>query len=204
MRRDWYSGAGKYTAGIDPLVFLNWGVVRAAFDTGAASVTVPAGPIATALSAWLAQLAPHSRWNGWEKGYDGTWSRCDSEPALLAPASPPIPAPVLLTADDPRWRDGAKVRGEWPDGSVCEGWLQSLTILPGKWFIKHGGCGGSVDVDHVLVYLITEVPDPDADVRDVLHDAFAAPSIAELDDDELDHVLRNVRAAGYDIVKRAS
>ena len=101
--------------------------VMEGYDAGAASVTVPAGPIATALSAWLAQLAPHSRWNGWEKGYDGTWSRCDSEPALLAPASPPIPAPVLLTADDPRWRDGAKVRGEWPDGSVCEGWLQTRT-----------------------------------------------------------------------------
>jgi len=35
-----------------------------------------------------------------------------------------VPAPILLTAGDPRWRDGAKVRGEFADGSAVEGILR--------------------------------------------------------------------------------
>ena len=100
---------------------------------------------------------------------------------------PPVPA-RLTDRDDPRIRDGARVRLDitiggpsWYADEVCE------------W----------VDGDEP-VYLLAEAPDPDADMRDVLHDALSGPLLAELNDDELNHVLRNVRAAGYDVVKRAS
>jgi len=115
---------------------------------------------------------------------------------LLVPATVVPAEPVRLTGPDPRWRDGAKVRGEWPDGSACEGWLSSLPILPGKWFIKHGGVGRSVDVDQVTVYLLAEAPDPDADTRQALIEIMTGIGVHDLTTDEATQVIMGLRERG--------
>ena len=70
-----------------------------------------------------------------------------------------VPAPILLTAGDPRWRDGAKVRGEFADGSAVEGILIRREIRwgdPDYYYLYTGNLAA--------IYLLAEAPDPDADV----------------------------------------
>jgi hypothetical protein len=82
--------------------------------------------------------------------YDPSW-----QPA------PPVPAPVLLTAEDPRWRDGAKVRAEFADGTAVEGVLRLRTEA---WVVLYRNNCSSVWADEFdRVYLLAEAPDPDAD-----------------------------------------
>ena len=109
-----------------------------------------------------------------------------------APASQPVPAPVLLTADDPRWRDGAKVRGEFADGSAAEGFVSGNFVN-----VSHdiNGCAWPRRV-FTAVYLIAAAPDPDADTLEVLNRAYN-------DQCNIGEMLDEIRAAGYDVVKRA-
>jgi len=147
---------------------------RHAFDAGAASVAVPAETITTA-----AELAAILKMHDSDRMecMNGHGGRCCPAPecahgyvsqylhqadaiieALGLPASPPVTAPVLLTADDPRWRDGAKVRGEFADGSAVEGILIRREIRwgdPDYYYLYTGNLAA--------IYLIAEAPDPDAD-----------------------------------------
>ena len=76
----------------------------------------------------------------------------------------PVPAPVLLTADDPRWRDGAKIRGEFADESAVEGRIRDGVL----WVaLMLGGFGFG---EMTAVYLLAEAPDPDADRLHVLNE----------------------------------
>ena len=117
----------------------------------------------------------------------------DASAALLAPASPPVPAPVLLTADDPRWRDGAKVRGEFEDGSAVEGIVEGGSLAAGS----QSTCGIYRNRGHfAAVYLIAESPDPDADVRQALVEIMTGIGVHDLTTDEADQVIICLRERG--------
>ena len=76
---------------------------------------------------------------------------------LLVPAAP---KPVRLTADDPRYRDGAKVRGVYEDGTAVEGFVRDHVLVAGD-------CTTNAiyrnRVYFTAVYLLAEAPDPDAE-----------------------------------------
>ncbi len=81
-------------------------------------------------------------------------------------AEEPIPAPVLLTADDPRWKDGAKVRGEFADGTAVEGWLTRRGSK--RWAITYGDAFQYAEC-YPVIYLLAEAPaDPDAERTELL------------------------------------
>jgi len=118
----------------------------------------------------------------------------------VAPASPPVPEPVLLTADDPRWRDGAKVRGEFADGKggAVEGIL-SLWSNSNKWFVDYGDEDACyrADVFPGLI-LLAEAPDPDADKRQAIIETFNGLSLANwpMRDAEAGNILAGLRERG--------
>jgi hypothetical protein len=109
---------------------------------------------------------------------------------LVYDPTAPVPAttePVRLTADDPRWRDGAKVRGEFADGSAIEGTLHAYKRAE----IHYREDNGFMYADaFARVYLLAEAPDDDEPILDALRvDGFVDAQLASL------------RAAGYDVVK---
>lgn len=91
---------------------------------------------------------------------------------LLAPATA-TPEPVRLTADDPRWKDGAKVRGEFADGSAVEGAVDGKRVLYAQIQPSLGTFYWERAMFDVI-YLITEAPaaeDPRVEVlAEALHD----------------------------------
>lgn len=102
--------------------------------------------------------------------------------------------PVLLTADDPRWRDGAKVRGEFADGTAIEGILIRREIRygdPDYYYLYTGNLAA--------VYLLAEAPDPDAELIADLE--YADQMMVDREEKWAPQVLKAVRAAGYDVVK---
>ena len=110
---------------------------------------------------------------------------------LLAPASPPVPAPVLLTADDPRWRDGAKVRGEFADGSAVEGILLRREIRwgdPDYYYLYTGNLAA--------VSLLAEAPDPDAELRHRIVTALNEATTDGYTDAEAAVIIATLRAEG--------
>jgi len=166
-----------------------------AYDAALASVTVPAEPITTA--AELDALPDRSvvqdadsdtyekRGDSWHRAEFGSrWTSrrlCEySRLTLLAPASPPIPAPMLLTdPDDPRIRVGAVLARQFRIGDL-------------------GVVGARVDIRNGRhLYLLAEAPDPDAEIVAALE----AAKLQHLDSarDYLDAL----RGAGYDVTKRA-
>lgn len=91
---------------------------------------------------------------------------------LLVPATA-APEPVRLTADDPRWKDGAKVRGEFADGSAVEGAVDGKRVLYAQIQPSLGTFYWERAMFDVI-YLITEAPaaeDPRVEVlAAALHD----------------------------------
>ena len=119
----------------------------------------------------------------------------DAGAASVAPPTPQKPA--WITTDDPRWRDGAKVRGEFRDGSAVEGTLEMSAAEggdpPGGWWIVYLLDCSTWVTEFTTVYLLAEAPDDDEPILDALRvDGFVDAQLASL------------RAAGYDVVKRAS
>ena len=190
------------------------GQVAAAFDAGVAHERSQSKPRTISTAAELDALQKRtvvigdSGW-AWEKRLDNYWygeggyvARTSSAIAtnygpftLLVPASESAPEPVRLTdPDDPRWKDGALVRGEFKDGSAIEGYLETDKRLrfirygeidPGTWYIN-------LDNEVPKVYLLAEAPDDDEPILAALRvGGFVADQLAAL------------RAAGYDVVKRA-
>lgn len=107
-------------------------------------------------------------------------------------AAQPTPAPrIELDVDDPRRRPGAKVRAELPDGTAVEG---ILTGPAGQPWEGVGGQTFSLNLHHVgaTLYLLTEAPDPDADI-------LAAMRATE--GDTAADALASLRSRGFDIVK---
>jgi len=96
---------------------------------------------------------------------------------------PATTEPVLLTADDPRIRDGATVRTDFEIGSDSDSWNTDEVRL---WV------GGGQPV-----YLLAEAPDPDADVLFALRTTMPGEYKPTPE-----YVLTVLRAAGYDVVKR--
>jgi len=184
------------------------------FDAGAgaAGVTVRAEPITTAahLDALpVGSIVLNGDGRPWWK-HEGEWWLAGSDMTNARnargvrgvcttmtlvydptrPASPPVPAPVLLTADDPRWRDGAKVRGEFEDGSAVEG---RLSIRPSVTEIVYYQGGRGVRRCSA-VYLLAEV-NPDADVLDAME---------QTEGERSDEALAHLRSRGFDVVKAAN
>ena len=120
--------------------------------------------------------------------YDPTW-----QPA------PPVPAPVLLTADDPRWRDGAKVRGEFPDGSAVEGTAEALDTL---YVSGNGSHLRFSRFRFAEVHLLADAPDPDTDLVDVLQSALD-PDFGYWTWRGVRELLKAIRSSGYEITKAA-
>ena len=186
--------------------------VAAAFDAGAASVTVRAEPITTyrqpervlTTSEFLrtAEDALVRDKHGSIRSIRSARVTDDGPYTLVydptAPASPPVPAPVLLTADDPRIKPGARVQyridttlvNGLADGATHDARLVSACIRaqipqnPPLWTIQ----------GYPAVYLIAEAPDPDVDVRVALNLASR---------DNLDEMLANLREHDWDVVKVA-
>jgi len=119
---------------------------------------------------------------------------------LLVPATAVPAEPVRLTdPDDPRIKDGARVRYQIDatigkhDGDTAARWVKS-------WI-------GTTDAE---VYLLAEAPDPDADAITVLTEASCEAWSSLRPDDQVESdpdwyraVLATVRAKGYDVVRRA-
>jgi len=112
--------------------------------------------------------------------------------AGAASVAPPTPQKLpWITTDDPRWRDGAKVRGEFRDGSAVEGTLEMSAAEGGWWIVYLLECSTWV-TEFTTVYLLAEAPDDDEPILDALRvGGFVDAQLASL------------RAAGYDVVKRA-
>jgi len=179
-----------------------YATIAAAYDAGAASVT-PAEPITYSspylATAWLCVNTVDIPFGKLDP--DARQSLAAAFDAIIAPA----PAPVLLTADDPRWRDGAKARGVFEDGTAVEGIVEGNTLAAGS----QSTCGIYRNRGHfAAIYLLAEAPDPDADTITMLA-AAACEAWGELwPDDKADSdwypaVLATIRAKGYDVVKRA-
>lgn len=126
-------------------------------------------------------------------------------PTLLVPATA-APEPVGLTADDPRWKDGAKVRGEFTEGKggAVEGVLD-YWAASGQWFIDYGDEDACYRADvFPVLYLIAEAPDPEVvDRRNVLRQALADARLDDWTDAELDDILFGLDARNFPITKRA-
>jgi len=196
---DFSAAAQTYVVSLtgDDCTRSKWDTARHAFDAGAASVP-PAEPITTAAQldalpgrsvvlsepGWAFQKNADK--DAWYLGFsDRRWTAdevADYRPlTLLAPASPPVPAPVLLTdPEDPRIRPGARVRYV-SDHCVGDG-FSPFTV---KQWVKDSP---------TEVYLIAEAPDPDAEVLDAMEETEGRRS---------DEALAHLRALGYDVVKRA-
>ena len=182
-------------------------MVMTAYDAALASVTVPAEPITTA--AELDALPTGSvvldkdgdvwqeiagRWR--LAGCQGTQPVAQVIGApftLLAPASPPVPAPVLLTdPDDPRIKSGALVSITQSYGDDGESNTYTRRICTTSGWGVLGVRGRIAEGQRAL--LLAEAPDPDADVRVALNLASR---------DHLDEMLANLREHGWDVVKVA-
>jgi len=188
--------------------------VAAAFDAGAASVTVRAEPITTyrqpervlTTSEFLrtAEDALVRDKHGNIRSIRSARVTDDGPYVLVydptAPASPPVPEPVLLTSEDPRWRDGAKVRGVFADGTAVEGWVddsgQGRLCVP-RAYIPDVASHTWWRTRFAAVSLLAEAPDPDADV------VVRLVEVGLEDGDRARDLLTDLRAAGYDVVKRA-
>jgi hypothetical protein len=174
--------------------------IAAAFDTGAA--TVPAEPITTA--AERSRACPcmcHEGGPETDHGprlTNGDSGRCacrrDSRADLhdneaLAPASPPVPEPVLLTADDPRIRDGAKC--QWVDGPfVIGGGMVTASAVRAS--VRAGGATSN----YMTLLLIAEAPDPDADKRQAVIEVLHGLGYQDVDGDEAGQILEALRDRG--------
>lgn len=191
--------------------------LKEGYDAALASVTVRAEPITTAaeLAALLPRRVVRDRMgHDWEKGpgysrpTDGVFRKRDGDRwgttcafpealvkdgplTLLAPASPP----VLLTADDPRWRDGAKVRGEFEDGTAVECIIRNGVAWLGESLFGFGFG------DYARVILLAEAPDPDADLVSTLRRILDKGYVVDLA--PAPQLLSAIRAAGYVVTKRA-
>ena len=185
----------------------------AAFDAGAASVTYrqPERVLTTAAeldalpkgAVGRCGLVVYQRISNILWGKIDTTLRYESE-AILRHGSltlvydpswqpAPFPAPVLLTADDPRWRDGAKVRGEFADGTAVEGTLHGyrrgeIRYRDDQSFTYADAC--------VRVYLIAAAPDPDADKRQAVIEVLHGLGYQDVDGDEAGQILEALRERG--------
>jgi hypothetical protein len=111
-------------------------------------------------------------------------------------ASQATTEPVRLTADDPRWRDGAKVRGEWEDGSAVEGIL-AKSRTSGEWLVLYLEACTTWTSRFTAVFLLAEAPDPDAELVEAFRGEFDGLT-TEQDFREVVHLLR---ISGYEITK---
>ena len=125
----------------------------------------------------------------WQDGTIGWFEAAGDFDAGAAYDAPPLkaweramlgaaPAPVLLTADDPRIKDGARIQTS-----------DEYTVGDSRMQVRH--VVARID-DGIAVYLLAETPDDDEPILDALRvGGFVADQLASL------------RAAGYDVVKRA-
>jgi len=193
-------------------------IAAAAFDAGAAGATAQAEPITTAAQLDAlpygrvvigAKSALSARPHPWIKIDSGDAWTCvhdahrtsasilaDSGPlTLLAPVSPPVPEPVLLTADDPRIKVGALVeitstKGKREGASVT--YRNFVTDTPrSAWCVDE--IRDEITKGATFV-LLAEAPDPDVDVLDAMEQTEGTKS---------DEALAHLRSLGYDVVKRA-
>ena len=174
--------------------------IGAAFDAGhAAAYLEPATPTITEGHSPAAAAYAATRWVVDSNGYHEAAQSFDDGAAhrsaeLLAFADAvwpaPFPAPVLLTADDPRWRDGAKVRGEFADGSAVEGILRDGVLWVALML------GGFSFGEMSAVYLIAAAPDPDADKRQAVIEVLHGLGYQDVDGDEAGQILEALRERG--------
>ena len=109
----------------------------------------------------------------------------------LVPASVPAEPERLTDPDDPRWRDGAKIRGEFADGSAIEGILIRREIRwgdPDYYYLYTGNL--------TAIYLLAPAPDPDADKRQALVEIMTGIGVHDLTTDEADQVIICLRERG--------
>lgn len=157
----------------------------AAFDAGCAHALATVTPRTISTESELDALPVGSvvtdgDRDAWQKNRDGEWVMCGCEDAyssrhvfsdaelkhpvtLLVPATA-APEPVRLTADDPRWKDGAKVRGEFADGSAVEGAVDGKRVLYAQIQPSLGTFYWERAMFDVI-YLITEAPADPVDPR---------------------------------------
>lgn len=165
----------------------------AAFDAGCAHALATVTPRTISTAAELAALPVGQKvedcdGDGYTKNKNGEWE-CYSVDhrrvwisgtlAMYAPLTLLVPAtaapePVRLTdPDDPRWKDGAKVRGEFSDGSAIEGAVDGKRVLYAQIQPSLGTFYWERAMFDVI-YLITEAPaaeDPRVEVlAAALHD----------------------------------
>jgi len=171
--------------------------VRAAFDAGAASVTVRAEPITTAaeLDALPVGSIVFDDPDPWQKYASGDWGSqghgywTSDVLARNGPLTLLAPAPVLLTADDPRIRDGAKAETRRAFTIGEPGWSES-------WVTE------VIRADGARVYLLAEAPDPDADARRALEIAIGLNVSTGRVPELAVEVLATLRDNDYDVTKR--
>lgn len=127
----------------------------------------------------------------WAATHPTTWSAAAFDAG--AASVTPVPAPVLLTADDPRIVAGALVEVTYPSEngeSVTYRHRVEAGSTARAWSV--GAVKSTIPL--VAVLLIEEAPDPDVDVLDAMEATYGKNS---------DEALADLRAAGYDVVKRA-
>lgn len=112
---------------------------------------------------------------------------------LLAPVPAATPEPVRLTPEDPRWRDGAKVRGEFEDGSAIEG------IITRGYRIDGGAKVFQYSVPRsyfTAIYLLAEAPDPDAEKRQAIAEVVGSLCGVDITDGDCGEILTGLRERG--------